>query len=78
MNSYSRPFVVPPGTPKDRVEVLRKAFEQMTKDPEFVAEVDKMKVTLDTATADELTSAVAVLAKVDSALMTRVKKILFE
>ena len=78
MNSYSRPFVAPPGTPKDRVEILRKAFEHTIKDPEFVAEVDKMKVTLDPATADELTSAVGTLAKLDSALLAKLKTILFE
>jgi len=78
MNSYSRPFVAPPGTPKDRVEILRKALEYTVKDPEFLAEVDKMKVTLDPATADELTSAVGTLAKLDSALLSKLKSILFE
>ena len=78
MNEYSRPFVLPPGTPRDRVQILRKAFEDMIKDPEFLAEVEKMKVTLDPASAEELTSAVGTLAKIDSALLARLKTILFE
>ena len=78
MNEYSRPFVVPPGTPKDRVQILRKAFEDMIKDPDFLAEVQKMKVTLDPASAEELTSAVSTLARVDSTLQGKLKKILFE
>lgn len=78
MNSYSRPFVAPPGTPKDRAEILRKALEHTVKDPEFLAEVDKMKVTLDPATADELRSAVGTLAKLDSALLAKLKAILFD
>jgi hypothetical protein len=45
-NDYSRPFAVPPGTPKDRVEILRNAFQQTMKDKEFLAEIDKMKLTL--------------------------------
>ncbi len=78
MNEYSRPFVVPPGTPKDRVQTLRKAFEDMIKDPDFLAEVEKMKVTLDPASAEELTSAVSTLAKLDSKLLAKLKTILFE
>jgi len=78
MNEYSRPFVLPPGTPKDRVQILRKAFENMIRDPEFLAEVEKMKVTLDPASADELTSAVSTLTKIDSSLQARLKTILFE
>ena len=78
MNEYSRPFVLPPGTPKDRVQILRKAFENMIRDPEFLAEVEKMNVTLDPASAEELTSAVGTLAKIDSSLLAKLKTILFE
>jgi tripartite-type tricarboxylate transporter receptor subunit TctC len=77
-NEYSRPFVLPPGTPNDRVQILRKAFENMIKDPQFLAEVEKMNVSLDPASAEELTSAVVTLAKIDASLMARLKKILFE
>ena len=77
-NEYSRPFVLPPGTPKDRVQILRKAFEDMIKDHEFLAEVEKMKVTLDPASAEELTSAIVTLAKIDSSMLPRLKTILFE
>jgi len=40
------PVVAPPGVPAERVEVLRKALEAVTKDPEYVA--DARKQTLDT------------------------------
>ena len=40
-NDYSRPFIFPPGTPKDRVDILRKAFQETMKDTELLAEVDK-------------------------------------
>ena len=36
------PFVVPPGTPKDRVEILREAIRRAFKDPEFLAEYKKI------------------------------------
>jgi tripartite-type tricarboxylate transporter receptor subunit TctC len=77
-NDYSRPFAVPPGTPKDRVETLRKAFMETMKDPEFLGEVDKMKLTLDPTTAEDLTAAVANSAKVDAATKAKLKDILFK
>ena len=40
---FQRPFMVPPGTPKDRLQLLRKAFGDTLKDPEFVAEAKKVK-----------------------------------
>ena len=53
-NDYSRPFALPPGTPKDRVEILRKAFQDTMKDKEFLAEIDKMQLTLDPTTRRRL------------------------
>ena len=31
--AFARPFVLPPGTPKDRVQTLRRAFQETLKDP---------------------------------------------
>ena len=39
-----RPFYAPPDLPKDRAETLRKAFLATLKDPEFLAEADKLKL----------------------------------
>ena len=36
------PFVLPPGTPKDRVEILQVAMRKVFKDPEFHAEFQKL------------------------------------
>jgi tripartite-type tricarboxylate transporter receptor subunit TctC len=36
-----RPFVTSPGVPADRVAILRKAFEDMLKDPAFLKEMEK-------------------------------------
>jgi tripartite-type tricarboxylate transporter receptor subunit TctC len=42
-----RPFAAPPGTPADRVAALRQAFEETLRDPDFVAEAEKMKLEID-------------------------------
>ncbi len=37
-----RPYAAPPGVPKERVEALRKAFEETMQDKEFLAEAGKV------------------------------------
>jgi tripartite-type tricarboxylate transporter receptor subunit TctC len=39
-----RPFFAPPGVPPERVSALRDAFAQTLKDPQFLADADKMGV----------------------------------
>ncbi|HWO42506.1 MAG TPA: tripartite tricarboxylate transporter substrate binding protein [Candidatus Eisenbacteria bacterium] len=41
---WARPYMVAPGTPNDRVAVLRAAFEKTTKDPELLAEAKKLRI----------------------------------
>jgi tripartite-type tricarboxylate transporter receptor subunit TctC len=77
-NDYSRPFAVPPGTPKERVDILRKAFQDAMKDSEFLAEIEKMQLTLDPTTGDDLAAAVAGSAKLDAATKAKLKDILFK
>lgn len=39
-----RPVAGPPGMPKDRLAALRKAFEEMTKDPQYLADARKRRL----------------------------------
>jgi tripartite-type tricarboxylate transporter receptor subunit TctC len=45
--AIQQPFAGPPGMPADRLALYRQAFERMTKDPAFRAEVEKAKLDLD-------------------------------
>ena len=40
----ARPYSVPPGTAKERLQLLQKAFMETTKDPELLAEAKKAKL----------------------------------
>jgi tripartite-type tricarboxylate transporter receptor subunit TctC len=51
---FQRPFTVPPGTPKERLQVLRKAFAETMKDPEFVAEAKKSKLEITYVSGEEI------------------------
>ena len=51
---FQRPFTVAPGTPKDRLEILRKALAETLKDPELLADAKKSKLVI-TAVSGEKT-----------------------
>jgi hypothetical protein len=44
-NSYPCPYAMPPGVPRDRVRAMEAAFLKTLKDPEFVAEAEKTRMT---------------------------------
>lgn len=72
----ARPYVLPPGTPKDRVEILRKAFMDTMKDPEFLAEAAKAKLDINPLDGAELDRNVKGVFNLDPALIPKVKEIL--
>ena len=51
---FQRPFVAPPGVPRERVEILRKAFAQTFQDPEFPDEAKKSKLYMEYVSANEM------------------------
>jgi tripartite-type tricarboxylate transporter receptor subunit TctC len=72
----ARPYVLPPKTPKDRVMLLRKAFMQTMKDPEFVAEAKKAKLDINPLDGAELEKNVKEVFNLDPKLIPRAKEIL--
>ena len=56
---FQRPFSVPPGTPKDRLQLLRKGFAATMKDPEFIAEAEKSKLETTYVSGEEVDKYVA-------------------
>ena len=53
---FQRPFTVPPGTPKDRLQLLRKGFADTMKDPQFLAEAEKSKLDVTYVSGEEIES----------------------
>jgi tripartite-type tricarboxylate transporter receptor subunit TctC len=72
-----RTYTLPPGTPKDRVQILRKAFEATLKDPEFVADAKKARLNIDYIPADEIEKDIAGLFKLDPSLVAKLKDVLY-
>lgn len=46
-----RPFAAPPDTPPDRLAALRQAFQDTLRDPDFVAEAQKLQLEIDPISA---------------------------
>ncbi len=72
----ARPYVVPPGTPKDRLDILRKAFMDTMKDPEFLADAEKAKLDINPLDGATLERSVKEIFNIDPALIPRLKEIL--
>jgi tripartite-type tricarboxylate transporter receptor subunit TctC len=50
-----RPFAVRPGTPPERVAILRDAFAKVVADPELIAEAKKAQIDINYISAQEVT-----------------------
>jgi tripartite-type tricarboxylate transporter receptor subunit TctC len=58
----SRPFAAPPGVPADRVKVLQDAFMAAHKDPDYLAEADKLKIDVSPIPGTEILSVIEKIA----------------
>jgi tripartite-type tricarboxylate transporter receptor subunit TctC len=76
--AFARPFIMPPGTPKERVDALRQAFQETLKDKEFLAEMEKAKLGLNPIPGNELERIVAGIFKIEPTLTAKMKEILFK
>jgi tripartite-type tricarboxylate transporter receptor subunit TctC len=75
-SAYSRPFIAPPGTPKDRVQTLRKAFLAALGDPALKAEADKAQMTIEPVSGEELERLIANLFALEPAFVDKLRSIL--
>ena len=74
--SFGRPIIATPGTPADRVQSLRQAFEQSMKDPELLAETKKQRMDVDPTSGAELEKLAQEIFQQPPEVIARVKKIL--
>jgi tripartite-type tricarboxylate transporter receptor subunit TctC len=71
-----RPVAAPPGVPEDRLAALRRAFDATMKDPEFLAEAEKTKLTVGPLPGEELQKLVADLYATPPHLIERARQAL--
>ncbi len=71
-----RPFVLPPNTPKERVQLLRKAFTDTLADADFVAEAKKGNIEINPVNGEDLAKSVQSVLQLEPGLVARLKEIL--
>jgi tripartite-type tricarboxylate transporter receptor subunit TctC len=75
-NSATRPYLLPPGTPKEIVDILRKAFMDTLRDPGLLEEAQKAKLDIIPDDGAGLERNVREIFKLDPPLVARLKEIL--
>ena len=66
-----RPYLAPPGVPKDRADALRKAFDDTMKDPEFLADAEKAQLEITPVGGEEVERLVKELYQTPKALAAK-------
>jgi len=71
-----RAYTLPPGTPRDRVNILRNAFNATMKDPEFLAEMKKSKLEINPLSGAEVDATIKKLFQMDAANVAKIREVL--
>jgi tripartite-type tricarboxylate transporter receptor subunit TctC len=73
-----RTYTLPPGTPKERVQILRRGFQDTLKEAEFRADAEKSKLGVDPVSSEEVERLIAGLFKLDAGMVAKLKDILYK
>jgi tripartite-type tricarboxylate transporter receptor subunit TctC len=73
---FGRPMMVTPGTPQERVRLLREAFVKTLNDAEIIGEAKKSRMDIEPTSGDELEALVKEIFDSPPDILERVKKLL--
>jgi tripartite-type tricarboxylate transporter receptor subunit TctC len=71
---FGRPYLLPPGTPDDRVKMLRAAFMATAKDKAFLADATKARLEVDAVSGEEVQALVTKLFGASDKVIARAKE----
>ena len=77
-NTFGRPMVATPGTPVERLKILREAWDKTVKDTEFLAEAKKRGWPVGPVAVEELDSLAREVVTQPPEVIQRLKKLLGE
>jgi len=72
--TYGRPYVLPPGVPAARVAALRKAFMEAMRDPELLAEAQRMGIDIDPISGSDLQALTAKIYATPAAIVEQTRQ----
>ena len=77
-NIVERSFMLPPGVPKDRIAVIKSAFDKTLADPEFLAEAKKARLGVAPISGDELARRVNAFFNLNEDMKKKIRRVLYE
>jgi tripartite-type tricarboxylate transporter receptor subunit TctC len=73
---FGRSYILPPGTPADRLQILREAFMKTMKDQDFLADATKMHITITASSGENVQQIVTSLHSTTNEVISRAKQII--
>jgi tripartite-type tricarboxylate transporter receptor subunit TctC len=73
---FMRSFVAPPGTPAEQVNILRKAFDATMADPAFLADAERMKISITPLSGAKVQDVIAKLYATPKDFVERAKAVI--
>jgi tripartite-type tricarboxylate transporter receptor subunit TctC len=73
---FGRPFVAPPGVPERELKLLRTAFMATMKDPEFLADTQKVKLDVNPKDGEEVSGLIQKVYSAPKEVIGRMKEVL--
>jgi len=70
---FGRPFFMPPNVPAERVNAIRRAFDAVMKDKEFLDEADKLKIEIDPLAGEQVAALIEHIYQTPAATVERVR-----
>lgn len=76
--NFGKPFTAPPGIPRDRVKILRTAFQKALTDPQAVAEARKLNMEIQMLTGEQVQRMAKDVLSMDKEVVNQLKKVMAE
>ena len=73
---FGRPFLAPPGTPAERIGLLRSAFAAAMRDPELIADAERTRVVVAPSTGEAVQALVAKIYSASKATVERARELI--
>jgi len=74
--AVGRPFVAPPNVPSERIAILRKAFDETVKDPDFLDAAKKAKLNVSPLTGQQIADVIESAYTTPQPVIDRTKKLM--
>ena len=74
-DAFAWPFIAPPGVPADRIALLRAAFDETMKDPNFVSDAKHLSLEINPMSGEAMQAKIERILGFDASVMSRAKEL---